>query len=105
MSYRVEVTDNAKSAINQFVGYIAHTRQDPVNATRVLDVIWKAIGSLETMPHRCPEAPENSDVEYTVRMLVVKKNLLLLYRVDDAARVVTVVGFRYGSRRPRPNDL
>ncbi len=50
MSYRVEVTNNAKAAINQFVGYIAHTRQESVNATRVLDALWQAIGTLETLP-------------------------------------------------------
>jgi len=105
MTYHVDVTENAKAAINQFVAYIAHTRQEPSNANRVLDAIWKAIDTLETMPHRCPKAPEDAHVDYTVRMLIVKKTLLLLFRVDDAAQVVTVVGFRYGSRLSRPDNL
>jgi toxin ParE1/3/4 len=103
MTYRVDVTENAKAAINDFISYIAHTKQEPVNAGRVLDAIWAAIPTLETMPHRCPKAPEDAHCDYTVRMLIVKKSLLVLYRVDDDAQVVTVVGFRHGSRLQSPS--
>jgi len=105
MTYRVNVTDNAKAAINEFISYIAHTKQEPVNAGRVLDAIWAAIPTLETMPHRCPKAPEDVHFDFTVRMLVIKKTLLLLYRVDDAKRVVHVFGFRHGTTLPRADRL
>jgi hypothetical protein len=100
MTYHVDVTDNAKAAINAYISYIARTKQEPINATLVLDAIWHAIPTLETMPHRCPKAPEDQHCDVTVRMLIVKKSLLLLYRVDDAKKIVTVFGFRHGRTQP-----
>ena len=105
MRYAVRVTRRAKDAIDRQVGYIAHDRQSPRNAGLLLGAIDDAVASLSSMPHRGAKAPEDAYVDYTVRMLVIKKSFLLLYRIDEQRRVVTVVGFRHGRRRPRPQDL
>ncbi len=105
MKYRVCFTARAKRSIDEYIGYIAHDRQEPINAGRVLKAIHnKSIDTLETMPHRCPTAPENDGVEYTIRMLIIKKTLLILYRVDDVAKIVTMIGFRQGSKSPLQFD-
>jgi hypothetical protein len=36
---------------------------------------------------------------------VIVGNHLLLFTVDEADRQVWVIGFRHGSRLPRPEDL
>ena len=100
MKFRVRVTDRAMRAIDDHVSYIAHEKQEPVNASRVLGAIERAIDTLETMPHRCPKAPEDAFVDDTIRMLIVKMTLLLLYRVDESAKEVTIIGFRHGSQSP-----
>jgi len=98
--YRVRFTVRARRAIDEYVDYIAFEKQEPINAGRLLGAIDGAIDTLENMPHRCPQAPESATVDYTIRMLIVKKTLLILYRVDDLSRQVTVIGFRHGSHPP-----
>ncbi len=105
MKYNVRFTSRARRAIDEYVDYIAHDKQEPISAGRVLGAIEKSIRTLEAMPHRCPKAPENAGVDYTVRMLIVKKTLVILYRIDDDAKQVTVIGFRHGHRQPRPDEL
>ena len=100
MTYAVRITDRAKSEIDAFVRFVAAERQEPVSAQHVLQAIWDAIPSLESYPHRCPVAPESSFVEDTIRMLLVKRTLLLLYSVDDEHRIVTIEGFRHGRHQP-----
>jgi len=100
MKYHVCFTARAKRSIDEYIGYIASDRQEPVNAGRVLQAIYQSIDTLETMPYRCPMAPENDEVQYTVRMLIVKKTLVVLYRVDEGAKIVTVIGFRHGAKSP-----
>jgi plasmid stabilization system protein ParE len=100
MRYSVRFTARAKRAIDDYIDYIAHEKQGPINAGRVLGAIENAIDTLEAMPHRCPKAPEDAAVDYTVRMLIVKKTLIILYRIDKEAKLVTVIGFRHGRQTP-----
>jgi len=90
-TYRVLVSENA---------YIAHQKQAPLAAGRLLGEIDRAIDTLSYFPHRCPRAPEDKLVDYTVRMHVVKKSYLLLSRVDNVGHTVTVIAFRHGRRLP-----
>ncbi|MEQ8848293.1 type II toxin-antitoxin system RelE/ParE family toxin [Botrimarina sp.] len=105
MRYRVRVTLRAKAAIDEQIGYIANMRQSPTNALRVLEAIEQSIDSLATMPERGALAPEDAYVDYSVRMLIIMRVYLLLYRIDESGGTVVVVGFRHGSRLPRPGDL
>lgn len=100
MKYEVRITARARQAIEEYIHYIAIKNQEPINAGRVLEAILAATSTLESMPERCPKAPEDEHVDYTVRMLIVKKTLILLFRIDEEAQVVTVIGFRHGSHSP-----
>jgi plasmid stabilization system protein ParE len=104
MKFRVEVTDDARDAIRDSVRYIAVERKSPLNAERWLARIWHAVDSLERFPHRCPLAPESRALPYEVRAKKVGSHMQL-FHVDDDAKVVNIVGFRHGRRRPRPGDL
>jgi plasmid stabilization system protein ParE len=104
MNYRVELSQFACDAIYEYVRFIAIERQSPLSAERWLQKIWQAVDSLETLPHRCPLAPENEHRQYEIRMRVVG-DYLLLYTVDEAAKTVQIIGFRHGHRLPRPSEL
>lgn len=99
-TYRVLVSEHARRAIEEQIAYIAHQKQSPLAAGRLLGEIDRAIDTLSYFPHRCPRAPEDKLVDYTVRMHVVKKSYLLLFRVDDVGHAVTVIAFRHGRRLP-----
>jgi len=101
MKYQVFVTAEAETAIVAYIDYIATERQEPINAAKVWDALWKKIATLEAMPNRCPEAPESIGVDYTVRALVLKKTIVILYRVEEEARQVMVIGLRTGGRQPQ----
>lgn len=99
-TYQVLVTDRARAAIEEQIAYIADEKQAPLAAGRLLGDIDRAIDTLSFLPHRCPRAPENRLVNYTVRMHIVRKMYLLLFRIDDRQRTVTVIAFRHGRQLP-----
>jgi toxin ParE1/3/4 len=99
MTYRVEVSGNAKAAIREYVRFIAVERKAPISAERWLAKVWDAIDSLEYFPHRCQFAPENELQTYKVRMRRVG-NYLLLFTIDEATKTVHVIGFRHGHKSP-----
>lgn len=99
-TYQVLVTERARAAIEEQIAYIVHQKQAPLAAGRLLGEIDRAIDTLSFLPHRCPRAPENRLVSYTVRMHIVKKTFLVLFRIDDRQRTVTVIAFRHGRQLP-----
>lgn len=104
MNYRVDVSRLARDAIRENVRFIAIERQAPLNAERWLQRVWDAIDSLEYFPYRCPLAPENEHRPYEIRMRLIG-DYLLLFSVDEPAKVVHIIGFRHGARLPRPSEL
>src|SRR5687767_11778434 len=104
MNYRVHVTDAAMDAIRAHARYIAVDCSSPLNAQKWLEHVWDAVEGLEFMPRRHNLAPENAYKTYEVRRVLVG-DCLLLFTVDDAAKKTWVIGFRHGSRLPRPDDL
>jgi hypothetical protein len=100
MTYKIRITSRADAEIDEFLNYVACTKQQPSNAAMLSAAINRSIDTLTTLPHRCPEAPESEFVAPTVRMLIVKRTLLVLYTVSDADKLVTIQGFRHGSRSP-----
>lgn len=100
MTYRIRISQRAKSEIADFIRHVAEVKKEPLNAGSLLEAIYDRSESLQHMPHRCPEAPESELVSPVVRMLIVKRSLLILYTVNDPDGQVTVHGFRYGSRSP-----
>jgi len=104
MKYRVTLQNGAILAIEKHARYIAEQQQAPLGALRWLEKILLAVDTLEHFPHRCPRAPENDSREYVIRMLVIQ-SCLILYHVDDEAKVVHIIGFRHGRQRPLSDEL
>ena len=104
MKYAVEITDTAFELIRAQARYIAIDCQAPLNASRWLEKVWDVIDGLEHMPKRHNLAAENDYKNYEVRRLLVG-DYQVLFTVDEAAGKVWVIGFRHGSRLPRPDQL
>src|SRR5882724_9673092 len=104
MKYSVEMTEVAYEAIRAHARYIAIECQSPLNASRWLDDVWNVIDGLEHMPARHILAPENDFKLYEVRRALVGSHLML-FTIDESAHKVWVIGFRHGSRLPRPDEL
>ena len=104
MKYAVEITDAAFEAIRAQARYISVECQAPLNASRWLEQIWDVIDGLEQMPQRHNLAPESAFKTYEVRRALAG-DYLVLFTIDDDARKVWVIGFRHGSRLPRPDEL
>ena len=105
MTYRIRITDLAKNQIDDFITYVEQVRQEPINAGRLLEAIYDGIDSLRSMPRRCAEAPESQLVDPTVRMLIVKRTLIVLFTINEADRTVVIQGFRHGRQLPRQLPL
>lgn len=104
MTYSVEITDSALEAIRAEARYIAVDCQSPLNASRWLQRVLRAVEGLERMPRRYGLAAEDAFKPYEVRRVLVG-DCLILFTVEDKTRKVWVIGFRHGTRLARPQDL
>ncbi len=102
--YAVELTASARAAIAEQARYIAIEQQQPRNAERWLESVWRAFHSLERFPRRARLAAEDNYRAYEVRELAVGSQLLL-FSIDDDRRKVRIIGMRGAAQRPRPHDL
>ena len=83
--------DSAQDEIENISDYIADDSID--NALRWYDHIKEKIQSLETMPDRCPKAPESELVDFVIFHLIVG-NYRVLYRIEgDTVQVLHVRGW------------
>ncbi len=97
MIYRIIVSKEVFQLLDSYVDYIAVEKQSPVNAERWFQKAWSRIQTLKTFPHRCPPAPEDSQFNFMVRMLIVDR-CLFTYMVDEEHKVVRVFGFRHSGQ-------
>lgn len=104
MKYTVEITDAAFEAIRAQARYIAFDCHASLNAARWLEKVWDAVDGLEHMPQRHNLAAEDAHKSYEVRRALVG-DYLILFTIDESAGKVWVIGFRHGSRLPRPDEL
>jgi len=88
--YKIETLASANDEIENIIDYIA--LDSIVNALNWYDNIKEKIRSLETMPERCPKAPENELANFTIYHLIIG-NYRVLYRIqNDAVQILHVRG-------------
>lgn len=104
MSYRVLITESARSQVITQAPYIAEISQSLAIAQRWLQKVYDAADTLARFPHRCALAQENDFRDYEIRRLLVD-DYLLLFTILEKQRNVVVIGFRHGSRLPQPAEL
>lgn len=76
--------------------YLARTASFEV-AEAWLDEVTNAMKSLETLPDRCPLAPEDDSFPVSIRHLLHRADRIL-FTVSHGTRVVHVLHVRHGAR-------
>ena len=92
--YNVKFMSRALRDLDGIYGYIAKTLLEPDTAMNLVEQIEKGIYSLEKMPYRCPERRRGPYANRGYRQLLVE-NYTVIYRVDEARKLVIVVTIRY----------
>lgn len=104
MSYRVVITEQALARIDQQVAFIAVDAEAPLNAARWLARVLAAAEMLESMPRRCPYAPEHGHHPFEIRALNID-GFLLLFAINDADRTALALDARHARQLPRPDEI
>lgn len=105
MTYTIGYTETAENLIWQQAQHIAEASGFVNRAIDWLQDLYRAIERLEQSPRGCNIAEEDREFPYEVRKLIVGE-YLVLFRIDDEASRVIVIGLRHGARLPfGPTDL
>jgi toxin ParE1/3/4 len=94
--YRVELTEPAERDIAEAEEWIA-ADSPAAAADRWIDGLLAGFESLETVPARCPLAPENADHAEEIRQLIYQRYRVLFTIVG---RRVVILHVRHGARLP-----
>lgn len=95
MTYRVKISPTALQEIESIYTWI--TKDAPDIAAAWFNGLFDAIESLETMPFRCPLAPEAEILKEEIRQFIYRKNYRLLYKVEG--EVVQIYHIRHTSQQ------
>src|SRR5262245_61270544 len=90
---RVEITDRAKSDIEEIWTFIAS--DSVMEANRFIGKLYAQLRTLRRLPNRCPLIPENKDLDTRYRHLLYGK-YRTIFRVEG--RTVYVVRVIHGAR-------
>ena len=93
--YAVIVEDPAITDVEE--AYLHIKKEAPLSAERWFNRLFKAIYSLESMPFRCPLAPENDVFDEEIRHLIFG-SYRIIFTVSHKA--VYVLHIRRAARRP-----
>ncbi len=89
--YKVEIKPLAEENLKNIFLFIAE--DSPANALRWYQHLVAKIQSLETLPKRCPVAPESKGVEQEIRHLIID-NYRALFSIEG--KTVQVLHVRGG---------
>ncbi len=99
MTYRVAMTLSVKRRVLEQARYIAEQGGSPQNADAWLARVFDSFHALEEFPRWCPLAVESELCGDEIRVLNID-GFLLLFEIDDDARVVRTVSARHGVQMP-----
>lgn len=93
--YRLEVTEPADREIEEAEIWIA--ADSPATAERWAKGLFDVLRSLESMPARCPYAPENEEHSQEIRQLLYGRYRILFTILPGR---VVILHVRHGARLP-----
>jgi toxin ParE1/3/4 len=99
MTYRVELTDRAARDLYRL--YEEKQADESDAAARWFNGLEKAVSTLETLPRRCPAAPENKKTGRPLRHLLYGKKphvYRVIFEIDEPRRTVYVLTIRHGAQ-------
>ena len=95
MAYKIIKTDSYQRDLDGAVGYIALSLSNKTAAASLLDAVEKIYDDLERMPlmYSFCDDPHLRDMKYHKAVI---KNYIMVYAVDEDAKVVTILRFFHG---------
>lgn len=96
-SWKINYSDKARTEIGDIFDYIADDLHEPLIAKNLVQLIFKEIRSLETMPGRYRLYEDEPWHSYGLRILPVKK-YLIFYLAKEESQTVEIVRVMYGGR-------
>lgn len=99
MSYRVLWSEFALRRATEFFDFIAE--ENPAAARRVIQDLFHRVEALAEHPLLGRRLSEG--VDSSLRRLVVG-NYILVYRVNEARQVISIVAVRHFRQRPLPQE-
>ena len=97
MSYKIELTNQAKNDLDEIYSYIAFTLLSPDVAANMYNSIIHSIRSLDSMPLRNALMDDEPWKSRGLRRCFVK-NYTIFYLVDEANSIVRIVRIMYSGR-------
>ncbi len=96
-TYQVRISVNALQNIEEITGYIAFVNQQPLNAIKVGDALFKTIDRIAINPsafRECEELPTKTKMYRRA----VCYSWLIIYRIKGLQ--IVILGVIHSSRRP-----
>ncbi len=95
--YRIDISEPAENDLRDMVRYIAAQLSAPLTALKMMNLVEEAIMGLAIMPHKCPPVVDERLALRGYRKLLVK-NYVVLFTIDERAKVVAVERILYARR-------
>lgn len=95
--YKIEFLPSALDDLVSATDYIAQTLGNPTAAERLISKLQETLTSIEEFPFSNPAYYPIRPLQREYRKTFIE-NYLLLYSVDEKARIVTVARFIYAKR-------
>ena len=96
-NYKVKVNPKAIRDLDNIYEYIANEKLSPENANGQVERIKKAILNLAIFPQSHQERNEGRYARKGYRQLLID-NYMVIFRVDEANKIVYVVTIQYQGR-------
>jgi plasmid stabilization system protein ParE len=95
--YKLIVTELAHQDLDNIVSYIADQLANPAAASNFLDEVDKCYGYLKNNPLMYSKC-QDSRLEKEGYRKAVLKNYIIIYKVDEDAKKVSILRFFYGAQ-------
>jgi len=95
--YKVHISGPAEQDIKKVIQYIDSSLRNPLAADDLLEAIEKAFSSVTFFPEKYPLVKDPVLAAQGIRLLMIK-NYLALYTVDEGTGIIYIVRFLYGKR-------
>lgn len=104
MRYRARIHPAALADAEEYVSLIRDQNRKPIAAARWYDGLTGAILSLDSLPGRCPVAPEQNSFKIELRHLVYRSHRIV-FHIQAEARTVHVLRVYHGAREALDSEL
>jgi len=95
--YKLIVSELAHQDLDSIISYIAVQLANPVAASNFLDEVVRCYGYLNSNPMMYSKCNDSRLEKEGYRKAVIK-NYILVYKVDEIAKTVSILRFFYGAR-------